>query len=289
MTGVPVSNLQPLRSRKIGGTRFLSSNFGSTAPTDLPPTLGRAFLTMPDQGTTDFCTSYGEAVSNGYKYSIAMSAPYQTAMEGRYLGAPILTGTDAQDSMDATIAFSTLPLIVAPSYDLSRETPAFIADWKNYKDFSTYTRPYFPGIPYKVDGDYDTFDNIRSALHQAYQVDKAVVKVFGHWYESWNVQAMNSDNKGHITTPTDSPITLHRYTIIDWITDASGVPYLVCALTQGDEFGDRGHLYMNRDCCNFVFKDLSNGLGLYISKPAAFDLPTTIAYMRIVLTRLAHV
>ena len=290
MSQVPVSNLKPLKKRKLGGTKFLSNNFGSTAPADLPPTLGRTFLTLPDQKDTEFCTAYGEAVSNGYKYSIPMSAPFQTAMESRYLGLPILQGADAQDSMDATIAFSSLPTIVAPSYDLDNETPAYIADWKNYVDMSAYTRPYFPGIPYKVDGEYDIFDNIRSALHQAYQVDKAVVKVFGHWYQSWNLQALDPNNKGHIQTPADSPITLHRYTIIDWITDASGVPYLVLALTQGMNFGDRGHLYMNRSTCNAVFANLAQeGLGLYISKPAALDLATTMAYMRVVFTRLMHV
>jgi len=39
-----------------------------------------------------------------------------------------------------------------------------------------------------------------------------------------------------------------------------------------------------------VFANLAQeGLGLYISKPAALDLATTMAYMRVVFTRLMHV
>ena len=283
---VPLSNLKPLAKRKLGAHSFVAK-FGATEPANLPLTLGRPFLPMPDQGATEFCTAFGEAVASGYKYGISMSPRYQVAMESFYFNFPILQGADAQGSMDATLAFDSLPLSLLPD-TLTNLSVNDYADWTKipYKTLWVPARPYFPGIPYKVDGPYDIFDNIRSALYQSWKIDKSVVKVFGYWYSSFNLAAAEPTNAGHVQTPTDSPITMHRYTIIDWITDASGVPYLVAALTQGNDFGDRGHLYMGRETVNTIFADLSNGLGLYIAKPSSFDLNTTIADFRVILGRL---
>lgn len=282
---VPVSNLKPLKKRKLG-TKSYTAKFGSTSPLSLPKTLGRPRLSMPDQKDTQFCTAYGEAVSSSYKYGVPMSAAYQTAFESKYYGHPITQGADALGSMDAALVYDSLPKLFC-SFSLDDKTPEYLADSKNYDpDLVVQARPYFPGIPYKVDGEYDTFDNIRSALNQEWSAGKSVVKVFGYWYNSWNIQATNPNNRGHVTTPADAPITLHRYNFIDWITDESGVIYLVAALTQGDSFGDAGHLYMNRECVNTVFKNLQMGLGLYIAKPSSFDLATTMAWFRVILSYL---
>lgn len=283
---VPISTLKPLKKR-IFGTHSYSKKFGSTAPINLPATLGRVRMTMPDQQSSDFCTAYGEAVSSGYKWNIPMSAAWQTAMESKYYGYPILQGADAAGSMDAALVYDSLPAINC-SFTLQNEDENYIANPSNYdSSLQKLATPYFPGIPYKVDGQWDIFDNIRSALYQEWILDKAVVKVFGYWYQSWSDQAVNPDNHGHVITPTDQPITLHRYNFIDWITDESGIVYLVAALTQGNKFGDNGHLYMNRDCVNQVFSSIQeDGLGLYIGKPSSFDLPTTMALFRVILNYL---
>jgi hypothetical protein len=282
---VPISKLQPLKKRFFGSKSY-TKRFGSTLLSSLPSTLGRPRLSMPDQGVSDLCTPYGEAVSGSYKYGILMSAAYQTGMESKYYGYPIIQGADALGSMDASLVFDHLP-ITKCSYTLQTEGINFITDPKNFDtSLQKDALPYFPGIPYKVDGPYDVFDNIRSALFQEWSIDKSVVKVFGHWYDSWNTQARLPELKGKLTIPTDTPITLHRYNFIDWITDDSGI-YLVAALTQDDAFGDHSHLYMNRECVNKVFENMSDfGLGLYIAKPSTFDLTTTFAWFRIILKYL---
>ncbi len=283
---VPISKLKPIR-RYI--RRSYSRRFGSTAPANLPPTLGRQFMAMPDQGTSDLCTAFGEAVSSGYKYGIEMSPAYQAAFESKWMGFPILQGADAMQSMCASMVYCSLPANLCP-YTLQADGQNFICNSGNFdSSLPTKALPYFPGVPYAVDGSFDVFDNIRSALFQEWQLDKSVVKAFGYWYESWDVQASTPGLGGHLTTPTDHYITLHRYNFIDWITDASGVPYLVAALTQGPTWGDRGHLYMNRDCVNTVFSNLSNGLGLYIGKPSSLDLTTTMAYFNIIMHRAASI
>lgn len=280
---VPVSKIGPLKKRWLG-TKSYVKKFGSTAPLALPTTLGRTRMTMPNQGVSDLCTAFGEAVSTGYKYQVPMNEGYQSAFESKYVGFPILQGADPAQSMDSALVYDSCPSSQC-TFTLFDKGQDWLCNYKNYDPkLVTAARPYFPGIPYKVDGPYDVFDNIRSALYQEWSVDKAVVKVFGFWYDDWNFQAANLLNKGHVQTPTGSPVSRHRYNFIDWVTDESGIVYLVAALTQGDGFGDHGHLYMNRDCVNTAFANMAeNGLGLYIGKPSAFDLPTTIATFRIIL------
>lgn len=312
MIRVPVSKLKPIKRRWIGTPR-LSQKFGSVSSLTLPASLGRTLMDVPNQEGTDFCTAYGEAVSSGYKYSIPISPEYQTGMESKYLGKPILFGADATSSMDASLVFDSLPSSYFPlslqdayskygrdiyAYGPNGEQSiqkaggaSYIADPGSYDaSLTKKALPYTPGIPYKVDGPYDAFDNIRSALYQAWHTDKSVVKAFGYWYESFNIQANDPAQKGRVDNPMGaSPVSLHRYNFIDWVTDPDGTIWLVAALTQGTDFGDRGHLYMKRDCVNFLFSNIaSQGLGLYISKPASYNLDTTIAWFRSILAYLAN-
>lgn len=284
MSNVPVSRLKPLTHRKLG-TSSLTQHFGATA-LSLPKTLNRPRLALPDQRDTDFCTAYGEAVSSGFRWGIAMSAEWQTAMESRFIGYPIVQGADAGVSMDATILNASLPQRFC-GFSLATETPGFIANWGNYDPIlGNSAAPYPPGIPYKVDGPYDVFDNIRQALNQAWGVDKSVVKAFGHWYQSFNEAANNPVRKGMLSKPADDPITLHRYNFVDFDT-IDGKEVLVAALTQGPEFGDNGYLYFDRETVNFIFSSLSEaGLGLYIPRPPSFNWPTTIAYFRTIISML---
>lgn len=284
MSRVPVSNLKPLKKRKLG-TSSLHKHFGSIALPKLPETLGRERFPLPDQFGSEFCTAFGESVSSMFKYMRAFSAEWQTAMEGRYYGSPITNGADAAGSMDAAILNGSAPREdVSIVYIGLNDTQ--VADWNNYPNLQQKAAIFPPGIPYKVDGPYDVFDNIRSALYTS--PDCSVVKVFGNWYESFNVAAANTVLKGHMPVPTDAPVSLHRYNFVDWVTEGSQI-FLVAALTQGAEFGDGGYLYMNRDCVNFLFENMAEqGLGLYISRPASFNWPTTIAYFRIILTQLIN-
>lgn len=279
MSSVPVSSLKPLQKRRLG-TGSLTKHFGTVSPS-FPSSLSRTRFPLPDQYDSEFCTAFGESVSSMFKYARPMSPEWQTAMEGRYYGSPITNGADAAGSMDAAIVNGSLPQEdIGTLYNGTND--AFVADWNNYPNLQAKATPFFPGIPYKVDGPYDIFDNIRSALLTS--PDRSVVKVFGHWYQSFNELAANSSVKGVMQLPKDAPITLHRYNFVDWTPDQL---YLVAALTQGPDFGDGGYLYFDRPTVNFLFGSMaSDGLGLYISRPASFNWPTTFAVLRIIISQL---
>jgi hypothetical protein len=134
-----------------------------------------------------------------------------------------------------------------------------------------------------VDGPYDTFDNIRNALYQAFLANETgVVKAFGFWYARWNADASTPSQKGVLSLPalSEQPVSRHRYTFIDWV-EKNGVSYLVAALTQGGSFGDEGFCYFDRETVNQVFKgEIANGLGLYVNRKPANSFIAAIAWIR---------
>jgi hypothetical protein len=258
-------------------------NFGA-AVVSFPDTLKRGINPSLDQYDTEFCTAFGEATSNGYEYGQQFSGEWQAQAEGKYLGSPIVNGADPYTSIEATSIYGSLHSVFSP-FLLPLMSPEFIADYHNWdQSLESIAKTYCTRlIPYYIDGPYDTFDNIRNALYQAFLAnEKGVVKAFGFWYQSWNQQAANLSLGGILQCPpiNEQAISRHRYTIIDWKT-VNGTPHLVCAMTQGSDFGDHGIVYMDRATINQVFADMSaNGLGLYINRPAQDGFAAAIQYFK---------
>lgn len=253
-------------------TKSHEKHFGAAQVT-FPQSLHRKRRTVLDQYETNFCTEYGEATSGSYEQERDFSGEWETAAAGIYLGAPIMNGADPYPSMQVPTIMGYLPQEVSP-FSLIEKGPEFVAQWKNWpSELAAIASQYRSKlIPYYIDGPHDIFDNVRNALYQAFLAnEKGVVKAFGFWYESWNEQAENISSavKGRIRCPdmNEQPVSRHRYTFIDFDTDIVGAPVLVAALTQGEDFGDRGFLYFDRKTINQVFAHSSeNGLGLYINR-----------------------
>lgn len=276
---LPNSGPGPITNRNF---KSHYKHFGTTGLIGLPDSgMGRARMVPLDQEDTDFCTAYGEAVSQGYEQGVLMSGEYQTAKEGEFIGQSIIAGADPVPSMMATTLNGSLPASYS-TLTLNGKGADYIADWTNWPaNLDPIAKNYLPGVPYYVDGPYDVFDNVRNALWLAHKAgEKGVVKAFGFWYESFNVHAQNPSFKGILAVPTDQPISRHRYNFIDWTT-IGGQVYLVAALTQGEDFGDRGFLYMDRATVNSIFaSSVSNGLGLYISHPKASNMAQFVQWLR---------
>lgn len=289
MSIVPRSEFGPI-NRRHHWARSHDKQFGAAVPS-FPATLRRERSIPLDQQDTNFCTAYGEAVSNGYEQGKDFSGEFQTAAESEFFGYPIVDGADPYPSMQATYIMGSLPASTT-LYRLAEKGAAFIADWRNWpKELFTIAGQYRSSlIPYYVDGPFDTFDNIRNALYQAFLANETgVVKAFGWWYGTWNTQAVNKHLRGVLSLPGigEQPVSRHRYTFIDWETDDRGVVRLVAALTQGDKFGDSGFCYMDRETVNFAFQgQIANGLGLYINRKPANSFIAAIAWVRGIATYL---
>lgn len=289
MSTVPKSEFGPINKRRHWA-RSHAHAFGA-AVVSFPATLGKVRRKPLDQEETNLCTGYGEAVSNGYEQGQDFGGEFQSAAEGQFLGAPIVNGADPYPSMQATYIMGSLPARLSP-FSLAVKGVSFVADWKNWPAelFMIAKRYKTALIPYYVDGPYDTFDNIRNALYQAFLANETgVVKAFGWWYGSWNTQASNPRQRGVLSVPSvsETPVSRHRYTFIDWEKGKDGVVRLVAALTQGDGYGDDGFCYFDRETINQVFENsIANGLGLYINRKPANSFIAAIAWIRTIAAYL---
>lgn len=267
-------------------------HFGSVSKPSFPKTLDRQLRNVLNQFDTNFCTAFGEAVSNGFEQSQDFSGEFQTAAESRYLGTPIINGADPYPSMQATTIVGSLPFKLSP-FMLGKSSASVIADWNNWKaDLFTAALAFKSNlIPYYVDGPYDTFDNIRNALYQASQAgEKGVVKAFGWWFDSWNNQALNPLLKGRLEAPSASeqPISRHRYNFVDFDILEDGTEVLIAVLTQGVNYGDGGILRFDRLTVNQAFMNSSsNGLGLYINRPPKDGWASAINWLKGILAYIA--
>lgn len=281
---LPNSGPTSVRSRY----RSHHKSFGSAALLNLPSTIGRLKRAITDQQDTEYCTAYGEAVSNGYEHNIDMSPEWQVGIESNYAGAPITSGASPETSMEATELFGSLPAVSA-TITMPPYSADYIADWQNFpKTQISLSESYLPGIPYEVDGPYDTFDNIRTVLYQAYAQNGGVVKVFGPWYQSWNLEAQNPVLNGVVSLPpsTEDPISSHRWNFVDWIP--SGNDFLLVAhMTQGKDFGDKGFVYFDRATVNSIFTNAtSRGYGIFISRPRKSFLAGLYAYWQAIINHM---
>lgn len=267
-------------------------NFGSTNTANLPSTLGRIRMAIEDQDfpvPTDFCTGYSKSKALAYMRGIEMSPEWQVAIEGKYLGEPILDGADPKSAMDAAVLNGALPKQFA-HLSLEKDGAIKISDWRNWgNELAPIALPQAPSGWYAVaDDDGDTFDDIRIALYKAWTAeDRAPVMADGEWFREWNDAANNPHAGGYMPAPITDPIALHDYLFIDWIT-IQGTPYLVAHLSQGTDFGDKGFLYFDRPTINMIWSQqrmLKNGTGLYIFRSKGNRLP---ALIRIGLDLVAH-
>ncbi len=218
--------------------------FGTISPAQLPPTLGKFLRKPEDQGMTLRCAAYAGSVNGGYIHGERMSPEWQAEKITQIQGFDIDTGgSDPNCAMRSQIY---------PN-GYVRDVEWANADTDHAGDNGN--------IGYvKVDGPYDIFDDIRSALALAYDpVTKlgASVQVFGRWYKEWTYAGM-------IPSDYSTFAGYHSYLFVDFTT-LNGVPYLIAQNSYGEAAGNGGYHFFPREVVNREFS-LSN-TSLKIPKP----------------------
>jgi len=115
------------------------------------------------------------------------------------------------------------------------------------------------GAFFTVDGPYDAFDNIRSALWQNKQAGIKSGVIFGlMWRPEWNTMPGGIINDTY-ATPAGDPhcVRLIGQKIIN------GVPYIKMQQSWGDWYGDKGFVYLPRNVINM---EATTGFGMFTFK-----------------------
>lgn len=205
------------------------AHFGTITPAALPTTLGRMTRPPEDQGFgTVRCAAYAGALCGGYINGTRMSPLYQCNVISKIQGEDIdVSGSDPNAAMQSQ---------VRPYGYCIADSDATAAPDKTNLAFVT------------VDGDNDTFDNIRSALTLAYDKSTglgAVVQAFSKWYGEWTPAAT-------IPTVYNLLAGYHSYDFVDF-TEVNGVPYLIAQNSYGTKVGNGGFHLFPREVVNREF------------------------------------
>ncbi len=232
------------RSQKFSHHKF----YGTLSPALLPGTLGRVRRPVENQKQTMRCTGYGSAMNGGYIHQMRMHPDWQAAKIGQLQGESVdIGGGDPNAAMRSQRDYGYLPFTLAATLSIDSNT----VENTGMNSFD----PALDKVAYdnrvagfvNVDGDQDTFDNIRSALLQAYDPRTgkgACVQIFAKWYYDWYPHG------GVIPTAYDTTrLTYHHWIIIDWC-NINGVPHLIAHNSAGTQVGDAGFFYFPREVVN---------------------------------------
>lgn len=237
--------------------------FGTLTPSTLPLTLGRLRRQVENQKNTLRCTGYGTAVNGGYIHGVRFHPDWQAAKIGQLQGESVdIGGGDPNAAMRSQRDCGYLPLILDTIHSLESNTIENTGMQSFDPDHDYAAKEFRVAGFVSVDGPLDIFDDIRSALYQAYDSathSGATVQAFGKWYTVWY------PHSGIIPTAYNTgSFGYHHWLFVDFCS-INGVPYLVAHNSGGDGIGDKGYFYFPREVVNREFGVW--GTSLKIVKP----------------------
>lgn len=220
-------------------TKFSHDKLFGTVTNFPPEGLKRPLRQIENQGNTLRCTAYASAVNGGYIWHSRFNPTWQAQKISYIQGRDIdLYGADPNSAMKSQRDYGYAP------YDFTDDNVAYENRVAGYV---------------KVDGPLDVFDDIRSALYQAYNPETktgAVVQAFGRWFNEWNTAIIPQNYT--------SFAGYHAYLFVDW-TVLNGVTYLIAQNSYGEAYGEAGLHYFPREVVNREFT--LSGTTLKICKP----------------------
>ena len=214
---------------------------------------------IKNQGNTDYCSAYAVTGASAYQEGIDLCPEYQFFKTKMLMGNPDVWGADLRAACKSAVKYGSLPVssLGRTSLDLtSRYNVVDQKTWPKFLDMDAYIHrkeTYF-----QVDGRYDTFDNIRTALWQNIK-DKRAIIVGASWRQEW------TDAPGGIISEIYQSEGFGHAFIIIGQKIIYNTPYLIAQLSNGTNIGDDGLFYFPRAVVNkelspygqFMFQDVA--------------------------------
>ena len=216
-------------------------------------------LVIKDQDETDFCSAYTVTEVSEDQEGKELLPEYQFYKTKLLMGDKEW-GADLRTAFKSAVRFGSLPVKGHEQFKgISRETVLNDDTWPEHLDQRAIKQR--KETFFKVDGRYDTFDNIRATLWQ-FRAEKRTVGVGALWRASWTYA------EGGIIKDEPSEGQFGHAFKIYGQKIINGQPYLVAQLSNGTDIGDGGKFYFPREVVNreftrfgqFMFKDIERDI-----------------------------
>ncbi len=215
-----------------------------------------------NQNELDFCPGFSAVELQNAIWGTNFDPYYQFAKIKQVRGEYTQYGANVRDSAKSVVRYGSLPAKLAPYTHglnaVSDRDRNFLANWENYPtEFDGFASKYADESYFFLDGKYDAFDNMRSALW-IHILERRGISFGLLWRESW------SYTHGGIipdTMPQPSPRDGgHDMAVVGQKTIDDKI-YLVLQQTWGDGFGDKGFFYFPRTIIDQCF---AQGYGAFL-------------------------
>jgi len=214
-------------------------------------------LLIKDQGESDLCSAYAVTSVSEDQEGEELLPEYQFFKTKQISGNPDQWGANLRDACKSAVKYGSLPIKngLGKFKGISRKELLNDETWPHYSDevASCHRKKTY----FSVDGRYDVFDNIRTALWK-YRYKRSSIVTGVLWRYKW-LEAKG----GIISSQYGDGGFGHAFKIFGQKT-IKGKMYLVAQLSQGKTVGDDGLFYFSREIVNreigkygiFMFNDI---------------------------------
>lgn len=216
---------------------------------------------IKDQGATDMCTGFGLSAVREDSEEVELSPEWLFAQIKKMRGDPQAWGGDLNSGCKVAVK---LGAVEKSKTDLSLEIRErnYLAYAKNWpQELLPQAKEHIAKSFFRIDGPYDTFDNIRSALW-ANRVPVASVYTGCTWRPGWT----QSPNGVLPTYPIAGGVG-HCFKICNGQRMIGGKPHLIIQNSAGKDKGQGGLFYMSREVAN---RELKFGAYMFIDMPKEY-------------------
>lgn len=216
-------------------------------------------LLIKDQGESDLCSAYAVAAVSEDQELEELLPEFQFFKTKQISGDPdgLEWGANLRDACKSAVKFGSLPLRGFKEIKgMERPFVLHPESWPSHAE--SVAQLHKKQTYFSVEGQYDTFDNIRAALWQ-HRLKKCSIVTGALWRNEW------IDAPGGIIPEEYGDAGFGHAFKIFGQKNIKGKLYLVAQLSQGDQVGDRGRFYFSREVVNreigkygvFMFTDLT--------------------------------
>lgn len=245
----------------------LGAVYGVISPEKLPKSDFDICPGSPilNQRRLDFCAAFASVSISGDQEGMELDPLWQFAQAKKIRGEYKSWGCDLRSIGVSFVKVGSIEKKDAP-FDQNEHERNFLANWDNYPvELDTKAHAHKKSSVWRVNGEGDTFDNIRSALFQAFNArsltEKTSLLAGTMWRYSWN---KNKDGIIPVSGWEMDSGEGHAIKIRGQKT-INGILYLVVQNSWGEDVGNHGIFYFPREVVNacftpfgqFAFKDMS--------------------------------